>query len=458
MTTTSGSVRAVAAMSRSGASFSSAAAAAALAAALALAACGPSDPPPVTGTGPATGTKSSAGGGSGPGTRPATPRAAPPSAFDFKAEPLTRERAQRLILEAAEAAASPDALQDALLALAATSDIEAVRKAAAPSLAAGDDVGGYADADAAAGALEALVRAGDADAQRKALALGAAAVRDDTPTEGILRMLASIEGAAAPEARKLLIATLDSLLQDSAVRILAPLREKAAATKLHEIATSVEGDESATADVRATAAAGLLALGDARAQGVLDGLTRDALAGDAKDAVQPFDLMDALALDAVPETLPWIRRLADPAIAAGENVYLEIRSLAAAYAGARGPGNGTPEDIAALRALLGKEDGLADEEIVTALWTLGDEQQSAAAAEVLARYVQGVASAFDEDLTVRILDALGTRRGATREPFAKIVEAAAQVPIPNDARRPDAAGRAWRVRVAAARAYLASNR
>ncbi|MCE9635260.1 MAG: hypothetical protein K8T90_06080 [Planctomycetes bacterium] len=417
---------------------------------------GPTALPPETGTHDAPhaapGAPTAGTGASAPGAATAKPaRAAVPVETPLpNAAPLTGDSSRRTLLEAVDAAPDAVVVREALLALAQTAGADAVRPAAAKLLAKGDGTGGYADPEGAAAALEALIAAGDAESGAAAVALAKAGIESEDVFPGFVSMLAAVTGTAQPEARRLLVRLADDpVLYSDAVMALAPLREGAAAARLHDVATDADED----AGLRATAACGLLALRDARADGVLEGLVRD-----TKNDLPSYEVIDGLAVRGVPEALPWMHKIADPIIAEGENCAIELTSLAAGIATIRGAGNGMPEDVTELRKLLGKDDGMCDDEVLAALWTLGDDAQADATANVLAKYVAGAAAVFDEEMPVRLLEAIATRRKATGRPFGRVVDAAAALTIASDPRRPDSAGRAWRVRVAAARAHLASAR
>jgi hypothetical protein len=384
---------------------------------------------------------------------PAAPPARAKQPLETKlpdAPALVADAARRVLIEAADLAEFPDVRREALVALAAVTDAATVRAAAAKLLAPGDDLG-FADSESAAQALEALVRAGDADAEKRAVALARAGLDGDTVWDSFVPMLAAVRGDGAAEARKLLVRLADDpLVYSTVVPELAALREPSAATRLHDIATDPEEDGR----VRAAAAVGLLAIGDPRANGALEEIVRATTAD-----LAGFDVIDGFAVEGVAEALPWVRRVGDPIIEAGENCTVEIASTAGAFVDVRGIGKGTNEDLSYLRRLLGKDDGLSDDEVAVALWSLGDDGQSEAAANVLAKYVTGVAGqVFDEELGVRILEAVAVRGGASGRPFGRAVDAAAAVPIPDDPKRPDAAARAWRLRIAAARAFLAAKK
>ena len=369
-----------------------------VAAAASGAACG-DDPAPnkvPTDVTPSAGTQTPAAG---------TPRAQVPVESALPdADPLTQDASSRVLADAVAAEASSEALREALLGIGESAGSVSVRRVAAKLLAKGDGTGGYDDPEGAAAVIEALVRAGDPQAPALAVALAKAAIEGDEVYGEFVTMLGAVEGNA--EARALLVQmTDDSFFYGEALRELAALREKSAADQFADVATDAEEETY----IRATAAAGLLAIGDPRAEGVLDSLVR----GTDED-ITSFDVIDGLAVPGLHEVLPWVRKLADPAIAEGDNCALEIAAAASAFATVRGPGGGVQEEMDWLRSLIGKDDGHSDEEVLTALWTLGDDAQAQAAANILAGTVTGVAVAADEGVGVDLFAAIA-KRGAARQ-------------------------------------------
>jgi hypothetical protein len=179
-----------------------------LAVCAAAAACGDdSAKPGPTVTPPRTGTAAGQPGGAkagGPGPS-VTPRAEKPTEEPLPdSPPLSSDAAQRVLIDAIDAAPDAVVVREALTALAA-SGADAVRAASVKLLEKGDVAGGYADPEAAASALGALCAAGDPEAGARAVALAKAGIEADLVFESYVPMLAAVQGAAQADARALLL-------------------------------------------------------------------------------------------------------------------------------------------------------------------------------------------------------------------------------------------------------------
>lgn len=389
---------------------------------------------------------------SGPGPKAPTGRAAsPPATPDPSlpvAPPLGVDAARDALVAAGEAADTDPEL--ALLAaayLAESGDADGVRRVAGAMLRQGDGVGGYEDPELAAAALAALVRIGDTTASARILALGRAAVADGDVESSLVAALGSMRGAEAADARALLLQmTQDDFVYGEAVGALAGIAAADAAAQLHAFAT----DEQEEGSVRAAAAAGLIVAGDPRGASLLD-----ALVAAASDDLAAFDVIDGLGVRGAASVAPAVHKLLMAAVEDG-NWALEARSAAASLVEIRGPGAGTSEDLALLRGLIGRDEGIADDHVQTALWALGDDAQAEAVARALTRWVVSTSPTFDADDAVWMLERIAARKAAGHPQLTKIVDAAAAAEIPDDPKRKDRADAVRRVRLAAAHARAAS--
>lgn len=417
----------------------------------------PGGAPAATGTGaPGSGAPgTTAPGKSGPGPKspdgPARARPpAPPSEPTLPAAPPLSKATARAALSAA---AVPDGDFDLAVAameyLADSGDADEVRAAAAKLLVRGEGPGGWDDVGLASAALTALFRIGDADTAAKILALGRDALEADEVEAPVVDALAAVaaspDAARAAEARALLAKlTQDPFFYGEAIAALAEVRGAEGRERFQDVATDAEEDGT----VRASAVAGLLAIGDPRGPEIMAKLA-DAAAED----VAGFEIVDGLGIRGVADGVETIRRLVRTAVE-DENSALEIRSAAAALLEIRGAGQAAPGDLEFLRGLLGLDDGLSDEHVHVALWALGDPSHAPHVAKALTRWVVPGSPWFDPEEAVWVLDLVGERREGGSDVFSKLVDSAAAIPVPSDPMRPDLAAGAKLIRLAAARARL----
>ena len=413
-----------------------------LAAALTLTACG--EEPAASGdraTERGTGTVEG-GDATGDGTEPGRERVPVPS----RPQPVTLPAAPELTDDAAEAElagmlgdlAPEEASRAALLYLAELRHPGLADIVRSELLA--RDGGEYEDPIAAALGLEVLLILGDAEAPAATQELARALLDEEDEVEGIAQALARVPGA---DADRLLVELAESDYDDvasAAVEALATRGSRAGASVLPGLAADSERLDA----LRGTAVAALLMTGHERAAGSADAL----LAGDAdaSEVVAGFGVPGADA------TVPYIERIMERAFEE-QNADLEFAeacyALAAIFRGTSGAARG--RDL--VLGWLQRDPDLDGDEATYALWVLGDDTRTAAAAQLLANEVANAAR-HDPELAVDLLEEVA-RRGLARDPrFAKAVDAAAVAPPREGLPGLDLATQ--RLRAAAAYAYLRS--
>lgn len=400
--------------------------------------------------GPGTGEKPKGDGTAQPGGRAG--RAAQPLDLSLPSAPALTASAARALVDSALGSfeKNPDATLVAIDYLSRLGDAEAVRKAAAPLLAKGEGSGGYEDPDYAGAALTALLRAGDTSAGADLLNLAEAFAAQGDVGDAVLAAAPFLSEDQATRMKSLLArwaAQEDNFSPGETLEALATLRPTDADTL--RICADIARDPEQHPGVRASALGILLAANETQANALGDAIATDAFeSGTASDAI------DGLAVRGLVEAIPYIRTLTEKAIVE-EAAGPEIRSAAFALVDIRGVGAGKPEDMTWLRSLLGKEDGIVDGDVRAALWALGDDAETGAAAAYLAEIAGGVKHSQDPTSGIDILEALAIRGGAAKPPFDRVVSACAVVAPNSITPNSDITAQAMRMHLAAAYAFLA---
>lgn len=398
------------------------------------------------------GEKPKGDGTSAPGTRAG--RAAQPLDLSLPAAPALTAGSARALVDSALASfeKNPDATLVAIDYLSRLGDAEAVRKAAAPLLAKGEGTGGYEDPDYAGVALTALLRAGDTSAGAQLVALAEAFAAQGDVGDAVLGAAPLVSADEATRMKSLLArwaAQEDNFSPGETLEALAALRPTDAESL--RICADIARDPEQHPGVRASALGVLLAANETQAKALGDAIATDAFeSGTASDAI------DGLAVRGLVEAIPYIRALVEKAIVE-EAAGPEIRSAAFALVDIRGVGAGKPEDMTWLRSLLGKEAGIVDGDVRAALWALGDDAETGAAAAYLAEIAGGVKHSQDPTSGIDILEALALRGGAAKPPFDRVVSACAVVAPNSITPTSDITAQAMRLHLAAAYAFLAKN-
>ncbi len=360
-----------------------------------------------------------------------------------KVAPLGDNAALGVLRTAVEDPVADEGTRAGLLYLIDAGDSAAAVNAVQPLLA--QEGGEYDDPDEAGLALEVLLASGDASATADALALAEWAIAEEDVSPSIPQALARVEGDEQERAEKLLIqiATEGDGENEGlvAAQVLAERRVAAAAKSFIEIAFDTENREDR---LRATAVAGLLALGHDRAQQAVESL----LASEPGD-----EAIQGLAVPDLVEAVPVIARLVTRGAAEGDATF-EFEAACYALTTIYRDRDDRTAARDQINAWLDEDSTLADDASTYALWMLGDRATTPQIIEILTREIVSTAN-HDFEIAINLLDEIA-RRGAANDPlYRPAVDAAAQVALDAETTaRPGQADRLLRLNAAAAHAYL----
>jgi hypothetical protein len=383
--------------------------------------------------------------------------------------PLTDESARAILHGQLEDLGGDDVSRQTLLYLADLGD-KAGLDAARKLLDAKD--GKYEDKVAAAVGIEALLAFGEAGAGAKALDLAKQYVADEEPADEYL-VYALARVSAEPE-RAAAVAVLLSfaaaegdeadILGDVKMFATAALA-KTGAPEAREAFAKIAGDVKLGGQIRGSAVAGLLRLGDARGKTLGEKLVAEATApvedpAKAAPAVGdgpplPDEVIKGLGIEGALDAGALVKKALELVLADESNggvfeAQEAAKSLPTIYA------KGGGQDLAPWLRDLAKRAELIEEETTLALWALGDDSSALAVADQLKGSVSAWASPVNMDPAVDILDVAARRGTARSAAFRVIVDAAAQV---GGKSAPQRAGTDYNLRslnVAAAHAFLKS--
>lgn len=317
------------------------------------------------------------------------------------------------------------------------------------------DAKGFLDVTSAAVGAEALLLFGEKDGASTALAVAKQYTAEETDTdEYLLRALARVQGAERAEALKPILdaaAADDDSITPLAVQLLAA----SGAPEAREVLDRLARDAKQTAQIRGSAAAGLLHLKDARAADVAERLVAGVSAkGD--DQVDSQELLLGFGVDGAVEVSPYVRKVVDAELVENDahaTMVLDELPLAIASIHRQGGGADLVPWLRGIREKFGDE--YADVTSL-ALWSIGDDSQTAAAAARIEQSIATWAGVADLDEAVWILDAAAQRGIATQPPFRAIVDTAAQLQAPSGSVA--ANGRIHALNLAGAHAFLKSSK
>jgi len=376
--------------------------------------------------------------------RERTPRQVPPRIQMPKlpdAPPLTDAEAERVLSSVMGGLEASEASRNTLLYL-----VELKNKAALDAIR--DELlaqtdGEYDDPDAAALGLEMLLASGDQSVASTALDLARVLIDEEEEVPHLAAALSRIEGARRGDAERLLAQltiSFDDEVAMMALETLAKRRSPAAAEHLADIAGDAENDDM----VRATAVVAMLMTNDARAGEAADALVD----GDASG----WEIIDGFAVDGATDAVPYIKRSVAKALAEG-NAEFEFTAACNSLVEIYRSGPGAADARALIEGWLVKDPDLDPDAATYALWVLGDNDQTAAAAALLATEVI-IAMKGDGEMAVDLLNEVA-RRGLARDPrFRKAVDAAAAMEDREGLPGRDLTTQS--LRAAAAHAYLRS--
>ena len=370
----------------------------------------------------------------------------------LKAPPLTEDAARAVLHEALETLEGDDGSRAALLYMADLGDRKAVNAIHAQLLA--REGGEYADPTAAAIGFEALLAFGETNAAADLLALARRALDDDALDldQFLVSALGRVTGDSRGEAVQLLVRIAeagDDWASAPAVDMLAQL----AAPEARELFATLAADTEAETVERAAAVAGLLRLGDPRGKDFAEQFLQESESEDAT-ILDVSEILLGFAIEGAVETVPYIRRIVDRAVEAGEPGF-EVEEGANALVTIHAQSGGA-ELIPWLQQVATVDDGVYELEAAWALWALGDDTRAQIVAEELVPHIV-MFDRYDPEPAVDILDAAARRRVADKPPFREIVDAAAQLRAAPDAKAP-VPDNAELLRLAAAHAFLRSVR
>jgi len=332
--------------------------------------------------------------------------------------------------------------------------------------------GKYEDKLGAAVALEALLAYGEPGAGAKALDLAKQYDADEEPADEYLvhalaRVTSEPERAAAVAAL-LKFATAEGdeadLLGDVKMFATAALA-KMAPPEARDAFAKIAADAKLGGQIRGSAVAGLLRLGDPRAKSLGDKLVAESTAP-ADDGTKspspegdgpplPDEVIMGLGVEGALGAGAYVKKTLE-AVLADESNGGVFEAQAAASALPRIYAKGGGQDLAPWLRDLAKRAELIEEETTLALWALGDDASALAVADQLKGTVSAWASPMNMDAAIEILD-IAARRGAARSAaFRVIVDAAAQVGGHATAQRPGMDYNLRSLNVAAAHAFLKS--
>jgi len=340
-----------------------------------------------------------------------TPERAPaPTLPDAPA--LSDDAAERVLHSVLGELEADEASRATLLYLVELDDDAALEAVRATLLAQTD--GEYDDPSAAALGLELLLASGDQSAATATIELARFLFEEESELPGIAWALARIEGTQQKQAEELLAQmtlSFDDEVSMLALEALAKRRSPVAAAQLQEIVGETGNDDM----LRATAVAAMLMTNDARGAQAADSM----LTGDAVG----WEIVDGFAIHGATDTVPYIQRVMDAALAEG-NAEFEFTSACYALLEIYGNGPGADSGRELIEGWIAADADLDPETATYALWAMGDDSRTAAAAELLATEV-AYAQASDGEMAVALLDEVA-RRGLARDPrFKKAVDAAA---------------------------------
>ena len=329
---------------------------------------------------------------------------------------LTADAARAELAGALDDLAPEEASRAALLYLASLGDGGLADRVRQELLA--EDGGEYDDNVAAALGLEILLVLGESDAPARTLALARQLIDAEDEVEGIAQALGRIEGKFAADADALLVELAGDSAYDevvaAALEALATRRSPAAAKILPQIAADGELFDA----VRGTAVTAMLMTGHTDAARAADALV-------ASD-VDGSELIAGCGVPGGEAAVPYITRIVQRAFAEG-NADLEFAEACYALARIYGGTSGAAHGRELIQGWLELDPDLEGDEATYALWVLGDEARTDAAARLLASEVASAAR-HDPELAVDLLEHLA-ERGLARDPrFEKAVSAAAATP------------------------------
>ncbi len=376
--------------------------------------------------------------------RERTPRQVPPRIQAPKlpdAPPLTDAEAERVLSSVMGELEASEASRNTLLYLVELKNKAALDAIRIELLAQTD--GEYDDPDAAALGLEMLLASGDQSVASTALDLARVLIDEEEEVPHLAAALSRIEGAQRGDAERLLARltiSFDDEVAMMALETLAKRRSPAAAEHLSDIAGDAENDDM----VRATAVVAMLMTNDARGGEAADALVD----GDASG----WEIIDGFAVEGATDAVPYIRRSVAKALAEG-NAEFEFTAACNSLVEIYRSGPGAADARALIEGWLAKDPDLDPDTATYALWVLGDNDRTAAAAALLATEVIN-AMKGDGEMAVDLLNEVA-RRGLARDPrFKKAVDAAAAMKDREGMPGRDLTTQS--LRAAAAHAYLRS--